>query len=44
MVGVVMLKGANDSMKTHRAQCFYGKQVIKYDVEKTEFINKGDDL
>jgi hypothetical protein len=44
MVGHVMMKGSNDSMKQHRAQCFYGRQVMKYDVEETAFVDKGNDL
>lgn len=29
-------------MKNFRAQCFFGKQRMKYNVEKTEYLNHGD--
>lgn len=44
MVGHVMIKDSNDSMKAHRAQCFYGRQVMKYNVEEDKFVDKGATL
>lgn len=38
------MKDSNDSMKAHRAQCFYGRQVMKYNVEESSFIDKGSQL
>jgi hypothetical protein len=43
MVGsVLLMNGANDDMKNFRAQCFYGSQKMKYDIEKSEYFNHGD--
>jgi hypothetical protein len=44
MVGHVLIKGANDTMKKHRAQCFYGRQILRYNVEESEFVDKGETL
>ena len=44
MVGHVMVKDSNDSMKAHRAQCFYGRQVMKFNVEEDKFVDKGASL
>lgn len=46
MVGNVQMwkEDQSDSMKNFRVQCFYGKQILKYDVERSELIEKGSDL
>jgi hypothetical protein len=46
MIGNVQLyqQDSSDGMKNFRAQCFYGKQLIKYNVETTELIDKGKEL
>ena len=31
-------------MKNFRAQCFYGKQLMNYNVETTQLIDKGKEL
>ena len=46
MIGSVMLtKDQNkDNMRNFRAQCFFGKQKMKYDIEKTEMVKKDGGL
>lgn len=45
MIGSVMMtQGAPDNMKSFRAQCFFGKQKMKYDIEQTEMVKKDGGL
>lgn len=42
MVGFVQSIHGQVSMKTHKAQCFYAKQVKHYDIEKSVLFDNGD--
>lgn len=43
MVGsVLLMDNAKDDMKNFRAQCFYGHQRMKYNIESTEMVDHGD--
>lgn len=42
MVGFVQSIHGSGSMKAHKAQCFYAKQVKHYDLEKSVLFDNGD--
>lgn len=42
MVGFVQEQHGHGTMKNHKIQCFYAKQVEHSNVEKSEFVDKGD--
>lgn len=42
MVGFVQSIHGQGSMKSHKAQCFYAKQVKHYDIEKSVLFDNGD--
>lgn len=46
MIGYIQMykDDTTDGMKNFRTQCFYGHQVMKYNVETTELIDKGKEL
>jgi hypothetical protein len=41
MIGSVMLtQGSQDTMTNFRAQCFFGAQKMRYEIEQTEMVEK----
>jgi hypothetical protein len=44
MVGTILVKGGNDTMSRFRAQCFFGVQTMRYEVEKSKVIKWTDQL